>query len=425
MRDTCIELVAGLIRNPEQLADVMELAKPDDVPFPDLSQIMAQVCGLIADGITPTPAILLDRIPDQPAAGYEASVIDCFEAVGAQPVEYAKIVNRENRKAQASELANNVQRAVLSGDFDGNLQNTLAEFSDLTRPASKPLLVASELPSWRQRLTQPRQGVKTGYEALDRRLFVLGSGELSIVAARPGMGKTAMMLDIAKRQQSGIVFTLEMSADELISRGMSALAKVNSKSFRTRNFTHDELQRIDSVSWNTGLQIVDNPMVTVEEIDAIVARERPEFVAIDYLQLMVSKGENRNQEVGHLSRSLKRMAKKHNCHVMALSQLNRGVESRVNKRPTQADLRESGELEQDADQIILLYRHGVYDKNFPHYMVTEVNLAKFRQGEPGTEFLEFHGEHTTFKDASDFAIDQYKGALNHGPKEFKPRAASM
>ncbi|MEM6817225.1 MAG: DnaB helicase C-terminal domain-containing protein [Pseudomonadota bacterium] len=426
MRDTCLEMIGGLIRHPEQLADVLELVRYEDVPFPDLAQVYAQLTGLIADGITPTPAVMFDRQPEQAVSTYETAVIDCFEAIPAEPLPRAEIIREEAERGRLRQQAIDALDAAQNQDFYGAMAELHTSIQNALRPTHKPVSVTDELSRWRDRLTQPREGIRTGFESLDRRLTALGAGELSIVAARPGMGKSAFALDVARAQHKDVLFfSLEMSADELISRAMSALAQVNSRSFRSRNFNEAELVRINGAqqAWNIPLHIVDNPAVTVEEIEAQTAKAKPSLVVIDYLQLMEGKGDNRSQQIGHITRRLKRLSKKHNCHVMCLSQLNRGVENRTNKRPTMADLRESGEIEQDADQILFLYRHGVYVENFPHYDVTEINLAKFRQGEPGTEHLTFHGEHTTFKNSSDMEISQYKGALNESVQVFNPTAA--
>ena len=427
MRDATSKMIGGLIHHPEYTADVLGLVKPEQLPDPDLAQIFEQVLALQADGLLVTAELLLQREPDQSSGNYVATVIDVCELYIAQPVAYAQFVEREIRRAKVVELARSLGEAAESGDFDDAMTEIAGQVNACTVPASKPVDVTTELPAWRNRLEQPRKGIQTGFASLDRRLSALGAGELSVLAGRPGMGKSALALDIARAQAEPVLFfSLEMSSDELIARAMSAEARVNSRSFRNRNFTEAEVVRINRAQeqWSGNLHIVDDPSTTVEQIDALAAKYQPALIVVDYLQLMVSQGENRNQQIGHLSRSLKRISKARQCHVMALSQLNRGVESRNDKRPTMSDLRDSGEVEQDADQILLLYRHGYYHENFAAYMMAEVDVAKFRQGEAGREYLEFLGQYTTFQEPEDLALGQYKAelaAMSKPSKGFVPR----
>ncbi len=255
-------------------------------------------------------------------------------------------------------------------------------------------------------------GIPTGISALDEITTGLNRSDLIIVGARPGMGKTSFALNVARNvavQQNRrvAVFNLEMSREQMVNRFLSAEARVSSKKLRTGNLTPDEWSRMAYASGllcKAPIFLDETASITVPEMKARLRRLKDVgFVIIDYLQLMHSakRTDNRVQEVSDITRSLKIMAKELNVPVMVCAQLARTTEKQTNHRPALADLRESGSIEQDADQVLFLYRDEYYknEKEDPSSVevgTSEVIVAKNRHGELGTVKLAFQGEFTQF-----------------------------
>jgi replicative DNA helicase len=255
------------------------------------------------------------------------------------------------------------------------------------------------------------QGLSTGYDRLDELLLGLQAGQLIVLAARPAMGKTALALNIALNScaLSGLpvaIFSLEMLANELSMRLLSQKAKVDSKRIRMKNFLDTDLRSIGKAVGELSslpIFISDSASVTVLDIMSQCRKIKSEqglgLIVIDYLQLLKSHTNNpsREQQISEMSRTLKNMAKELKCPIIALSQLNRGVESRPNKRPNTADLRESGAIEQDADIVMFIYRDEYYNPDTKEPGVAEVIVGKNRAGEAGTAKLAWVGPYTSFE----------------------------
>lgn len=255
-------------------------------------------------------------------------------------------------------------------------------------------------------------GIPTGISALDEITTGLNRSDLIIVGARPGMGKTSFALNIARnvamqQKRTVAVFNLEMSREQMVNRLLSSEARVSSKKLRTGNLTPDEWTRMASAAGQLGqlpIYLDDTASITVATMKARLLRLKDlGFVVIDYLQLMHSgkRTENRVTEVSEITRSLKIMAKELNVPIMVCAQLARATEKQANHRPGLSDLRESGSIEQDADQVLFLYRDDYYrnEKSDPTAVQTgtaEVIVAKNRHGELGTVPLAFQGEFTQF-----------------------------
>ncbi len=255
-------------------------------------------------------------------------------------------------------------------------------------------------------------GIPTGISNLDAVTSGLNRSDLIIVGARPGMGKTSFALNIARNVamlQKKVVafFNLEMSREQMVNRLLSSEARVSSQKLRTGNLSADEWSRISAASSSlceAPIFLDDTASITVPEMKARLRRlKNLGFVVIDYLQLMHSarRTDNRVQEVSEITRSLKIMAKELNVPVMVCAQLSRGTEKQANHRPALADLRESGSIEQDADQVLFLYRpeyysNGEQDPAAAAAAVAEVIVAKNRHGELRTVELAWAGEFTQF-----------------------------
>ena len=264
-------------------------------------------------------------------------------------------------------------------------------------------------------------GVPTGYRDLDRLTAGFQPSDLLIVAGRPGMGKTAFALNVAVNaafQGIGVaIFSLEMAMEQLVLRMLCAEARVDYSRLRTGYLRENEFPALVKTAGQLGdapVYIDDTPAVTVLEVRAKTRRlmrdrtRKIGLVVIDYLQLMRAhrNSPNREQEISEISRSLKALAKELSVPIVALSQLNRRVEERGDKRPQMADLRESGAIEQDADVIMFVYRDEAYDVT-KNPGVAEINVAKQRNGPVDTVKLAFLKEYTRFEDYSGRAAEGY------------------
>ncbi len=255
-------------------------------------------------------------------------------------------------------------------------------------------------------------GLTTGFNKLDEMTSGLQRGDLVIVAARPSMGKTAFAMNLVEAaimysDEPVIVFSLEMPGEQLIQRMLSSLGRINQTRVRTGNLQQDDWPKLSNAVnkiHDRPLFIDDTAGISPSEMRSRTRRivrthGRPAVIMVDYLQLMSIKGfsEGRTNEISEISRSLKGMAKEFDCPVVALSQLNRSLEQRPNKRPVNSDLRESGAIEQDADIIAFIYRDVVYNPETTDQNVAEIIIGKQRNGPIGTCYLSFQGEYTRFE----------------------------
>lgn len=254
-------------------------------------------------------------------------------------------------------------------------------------------------------------GIPTGFSDLDRMTAGFQRNDLIIVAARPSVGKTAFALNIAqnvatKTEENVAIFSLEMGAEQLVMRMLCAEGNIDAQRLRTGSLIPEDWQKLTMAMGSlsaAGIFIDDTPGVRIGDIRSKCRRLKQEkglgMILIDYLQLIQGNGragENRQQEVSEISRSLKALARELQVPVIALSQLSRGVESRQDKRPMMSDIRESGSIEQDADIVAFLYRDDYYDKESESKNIIEIIIAKQRNGPTGTVELAFVKEYNKF-----------------------------
>tara|TARA_Y100000385_G_scaffold60929_1_gene59471 strand:+ start:9468 stop:10880 length:1413 start_codon:yes stop_codon:yes gene_type:complete len=269
-------------------------------------------------------------------------------------------------------------------------------------------------------------GLSTGYTELDKMTSGWQKSDLVIVAGRPSMGKTAFAMNLVEEAVLNnplpvLVFSLEMPAESLIFRMLSSIGRVNQSKLRNGDLSDEDWRGFNSAFEklkDTKLFIDDSPGLSPMDMRSRVRRLKREhgdvgMVVIDYLQLMQIRGtsENRTGEISEISRSLKLLAREFKCPVIALSQLNRSLEQRPNKRPVMSDLRESGAIEQDADVITFIYRDEVYNEDSPEKGVAEIIIGKQRNGPIGTLRLSFLGEFTRFEN---YAPPRYDDSYTHG-----------
>lgn len=277
-------------------------------------------------------------------------------------------------------------------------------------------------------------GLPTGFKDLDKLTAGLQKGDLIIVAGRPSMGKTAFSVNLIENaahisNAKIAIFSLEMSKESLVMRMLTSQARIDSMRVRTGDLLEQDWPKLlaaaDTLA-HMNVFIDDQPAQTTMEIRAKarrLAKERGglDLIMVDYLQLMraSSNTNSREQEISEISRSLKALAKELGCPVIALSQLNRSLESRTNKRPMMSDLRESGAIEQDADVIAFIYRDEVYDPESPDKGVAEIIVGKQRNGSTGTVRLSFLNQYVRFEDLA------YDPAYNFEPAGMEPFAGEV
>ncbi|MBY0455353.1 MAG: replicative DNA helicase [Burkholderiaceae bacterium] len=268
-------------------------------------------------------------------------------------------------------------------------------------------------------------GVATGFIDLDRMTSGLQAGDMVVLAARPSMGKTAFAVNIAEHValNEGLpvaIFSMEMGAAQLAVRIVGSIARIDQGRLRTGKLQDDEWSRLSETverMRSVSLHIDETPGLTSSELRANARRLARQYggklglIVVDYLQLMAGSGssqsENRATELGEISRGLKMLAKELQCPVIALSQLNRSVETRTDKRPMMSDLRESGAIEQDADIIMFIYRDDYYNKDSKEQNVAEIIIGKQRNGPTGTVKLYFQKSQTRFESLAMGSSDDF------------------
>ena len=284
-------------------------------------------------------------------------------------------------------------------------EDSLSPIRDIVPEALNEI---GELMARRGKLT----GVSTGFVDLDRMTNGLQKSDLIIVAARPAMGKSAFALNIAQYaalhdDRSVVIFSLEMSKEQLVMRMLCTEASVDSQRIKEGLLTDDEMIRLmdaaEPMQWSK-IHIDDGGNATVASIRSkcrrLKARQGLDLVIVDYMQLMQGTGmggrksDSRQQEVSDMTRAMKLLARELDVPIILLAQLNRGPETRSEHKPLISDLRESGSIEQDADMVLLLFREQVYDQNADN--TSEVIIAKHRHGPIGTVYLAWQGEYTRF-----------------------------
>ncbi len=307
------------------------------------------------------------------------------------------VYNEEGQASDILELAEQKIFSIRQGRSDQSFSTISSVLIDVYENLNELAKNKGQIP-----------GITTGFPDIDNMISGLNKTDFVLVASRPGMGKTAIALNMAlaaakKQEKAVVIFSLEMSKEQLATRLLSSESFVDSKKLITGDLGDNDWTKIAVASESLSrcdIRIDDNPTVTPAEMKAKCRRvDNLGLIIIDYLQLMSlggRKSDNRVQEVSEMSRSLKIMAKELNVPVLCLSQLSRANEKRTDKRPMLSDLRESGAIEQDADIIMFLYRDDYYNDDTDRRNIAEVIIAKNRHGSTGTVELQFVPQYTVF-----------------------------
>ena len=419
-------VLGSMLIDPDCIKDVMDKLRPEDFYLRANRDIFETIYHMFVysrpiDGVTVAGEMEKTGVYNDNTRDYLLQLMD-VTPTSANVMEYVQIVLDKSLMRQVASAAGSISAMVLDGAGDAGdmleaaeqkvyairrgrsaqnmvpvsmvLEDVMAHLAELTASGGKTL-----------------PGLSTGLSAVDAKINGLNKSDLLLLAARPGMGKTSMALNVAlsAARESGktvAIFSLEMSKEQLVTRLIASEGLVENTRLVTGNLRESDWQRIAEAASSLSrmdIRIDDNPLLTVADMNAKCRRlENLGLVVIDYLQLMQSaggkarSGDNRQQIVSDISRSLKIMAKELNVPVLCLSQLSRANESRTDKRPMLSDLRESGAIEQDADIVMFLYREGYYNKDTENPNLAECIIAKNRHGETRTVELQWLPEFTTF-----------------------------
>ena len=419
-------VLGSMLIDPECIKDVMDKLQPGDFYLRQNREIFEAIYSMFSyarpvDGITVAEELRKNGTYDeQTTRRYLAELME-ITPTSANVMEYVKIVRDKallrGVAIAASEITAMVQEGIgtAADTLDAAEQKIFAVRRGQSAQDMVP--ISRVLPDVLERLGEMTEsqdhmpGLSSGFSAVDAKITGLNKSDLLLLAARPGMGKTSFALNIAlnvarSSRKTVAVFSLEMSAEQLVTRILSGEALVENYRLRTGNLRETDWQKIAaaaSVLNQLDIRVDDNPMLSAADMNAKCRRlDNLGLVVIDYLQLMTSagdkgnRGENRQQVVSDISRMMKIMAKELNVPVICLSQLSRANEKRDDKRPMLSDLRESGAIEQDADIVMFLYRDDYYNEDSEKHNIAECIVAKNRHGETGKVELRWMPEYTQF-----------------------------
>ena len=434
-------VIGSMLIDDRCVADVVERLKPDDFYMRQNREIYEVLYAMFSRFETIDPVMVLDRMKqagvydENTSVSYLQQLMD-ITPTAANVLEYAEIVKDKALLRRVGETAGELTELVRSESGTAQQIMEVAEqriYAIRQGRSSNGMehisgVMASVWETIKERQAQGAEfpGLSTGLIDLDRRISGLNNSDLLILAARPGMGKTSLALNIGLEvgKHSGknvAIFSLEMSREQLGLRLLSTECLIDNKKLMTgRLTTEDEWTRaamgVAALS-QARIFLDDDSSLSVADMNAKCRRIKDlGLVIIDYLQLMTSAGgttrasDNRQQIVSDISRSLKLMAKELNVPVICLSQLSRANESRAagQRRPMLSDLRESGSIEQDADIVMFIYRESYYEDDTENPNIAECIVAKNRHGETGTVMLEWRPEFTTFRNlAYNYDEDEY------------------
>ena len=422
-------VLGSMLIDPKCIPDVIDKLRAQDFYIDANRDIFETIFSMFSYSQTIDPVTVLDQmrvrgVIRDDSQQYVAELME-VTPTAANVLKYAAIVRDKALMRSLASLADEISGMVFEGAGEADVMLEAAERKIYAlrqgRSTGGLTHIAAILPAVYERISEAAAsgssipGLSTGLYDLDDAIMGLNKGDLILVAARPGMGKTSIALNIAMHvgKHSGkavAVFSLEMSKEQLVSRLLSGESLVGGQKLQTGALGADEWRRVTAAAStlsSADIRVDDNPSLSVADMNAQCRRiENLGLVVIDYLQLMQSSGsgrsyasESRTQVVSDISRMLKIMAKELDVPVICISQLSRANEGRQNKRPMLSDLRESGAIEQDADIVIGLYRDGYYNPEVENPNLAEAILLKNRHGQVGTVPLMWLPEYTTYSNA--------------------------
>ena len=423
-------VLGGILLKQDVLEDIIEIVKVNDFYKLAHQYIYEVMLECYNQGLGIDPIVITDKLKRKNKyedIGGDEILFDIIESVptAANVTNYARIVKEKsvlrgliNVGSQIVELAQDGYEEVGTIlDKAESLIFKIGESKENKEIITLKELIQPELDRLEQVVHNKgvTTGISSGFKNFDQMTSGFHDSDLVIIAARPSMGKTAFVLNLAlnaavKQNKGVLVFSLEMSNSQIFQRLLAIESKIPLNKIRNGFIDEHEWGQLGIASGklaNSNIQIADVPNVTVLEIRAMARRVKAsgklDMILIDYLQLIkgVGKGDNRQQEISDISRSLKGIARELNVPVIALSQLSRAPEQRADRRPMLSDLRDSGAIEQDADMVVFLYRDEYYNEDSEFKGIAEVIIGKQRNGPVGTCRLTFLNEFTKFADYTD------------------------
>ena len=418
-------VLGSMLIDPDCVKEVMDKLRPEDFYLRQNREIFETIYTMFAyarpiDGITVFEELQKAGVSDENTRSYLAQLME-ITPTSANAMEYAAIVRDKALLRSVAQAAGEITALVQEGVGEAAVILEAAEQKIYAirrgQSAQEMVSLRQVLPDVLDRLGEMSEhenhlpGLSTGLSAIDNKITGLNKSDLILLAARPGMGKTSLALNLALNVAKGegktvAVFSLEMSREQLATRLLSSEALVENNRLRTGMLRETDWEKIAGAATvlnRLDIRIDDNPLLSVADMNAKCRRlDNLALVVVDYLQLMSSAGgnsrggENRQQVVSDMSRMLKIMAKELNVPVICLSQLSRANEKRDDKRPMLSDLRESGAIEQDADIVLFLYRDDYYNEDSEKHNIAECIVAKNRHGETGKVELRWMPEYTQF-----------------------------
>jgi replicative DNA helicase len=434
-------IIGGLLLNNEAWNDVAERVVERDFYHRAHRQIFATIELLSSEDIPVDLVTLSEQLENKKELEGVGGIAYLAELLQNTPSaaninNYSDIVRERAIVRELIGVANEIAEAGY--ETEGRDSNELLDFAETkvfqiaesrSNKSEGPVAIKDILKATVAKIDDlcknPRDGItglSSGYNDLDQMTTGFQPGDLIIVAARPSMGKTTFAMNLAEHaalnaDKPTVIFSLEMPAEQIMNRILASLGRIDQGKIRTGQLDENDwasLSSTMSILLQKGNMFIDDSSgLTPTELRSRarrIARDHGgvSLIMVDYLQLMrvPSLSENRTLEISEISRSLKALAKELRCPVIALSQLNRGLEQRADKRPINSDLRESGAIEQDADLIMFIYRDEIYNEESEHKGIAEIIIGKQRNGPIGKVRLTFQGRYSRF--------DEYTGAAYHG-----------
>lgn len=420
-------VLGGIFLKPDSFGDIIEIILPADFYKAAHRYIYEAMIECYNSGEGIDPIIVANKLKKQnryDEIDGENLLFEIIDEVqtAANIVKHAKIVKEKSVLRKLGDVGTKIVEMSYEGyeDVDTILdkaEGLIFKISE-TKESKDVISISEAMKEEFMRLEEVfhnkgvTTGISSGFINFDEKTSGFNPSDLVILAARPSMGKTAFALNLAlnaamKSEKSVLIFSLEMSSSQLLQRLLAVQSQIGLQKIRNGFLEEDEWGRIGIASGqlaSSNINIADVPNVNVLEIRAMARRLKAmgklDMIVIDYLQLIkgTGRGDNRQQEISDISRSLKGIARELNIPIIALSQLSRAPEQRADRRPMLSDLRESGAIEQDADMVVFLYRDDYYNEESEDKGITEVIIGKQRNGPVGTVKLRFFHEITKFAD---------------------------
>ncbi len=420
-------VIGSMLMDRDAIITASDILKKDDFYYSQYGVLFDTIVELHNEGAPVDLVTLQNRLREKnvpPEISSMEFVKDLYESnlTSANVKHYARIVEEKAVSRRLIKTVEEIANDTYKGDegLDSILQDTEKKIFGLLQnrssddfvPIRKVVMNALDRIEAASKTQGNVTGIPTGFNSLDYKLSGLQPSDMILIAARPSMGKTAFVLNIAqhvtlKENMATAIFSLEMSKEQLVNRLFALQAPMDAQLLRSGNLADSDWSKLMEAAGQIAaspLIIDDTPGISISELRSKCRKYKLEhdlkLVIIDYLQLMSGsgKGDSRQQEVSDISRSLKQLARELNVPVIALSQLSRQVEQRPEHRPMLSDLRESGAIEQDADVVMFIYRDDYYNKDTEKKGIAEIIIAKQRNGPIGTVELAWLPEFTRFED---------------------------